>query len=322
MFNRVLVPLDGSSAAENVLPYVRGLVGSLQLPVLLLHVIDPEAKAVRKGQQTVRVPDTDAGRHAEDEYLSQGEAGSVADQATQRYLDAVAANFAGGPVGVETLVKRGPPAKVIVNEASIRPGTMIAMSTHGRTGIGRWLLGSVADRVLEVTDSPLLLVRATSADPTHTVAHFERVILPLDGSALAESALDIATWVATSLNVPLVITGVVRPVTTYYAVGQETDESLMTSMEAQESEEQELQEYLQGKVQQALANGVTDVSSSTPRGSPAAELIDLAQSHPHSIMVMSTHGRSGIGRWAMGSVTDRVVRHTGQPVLVLRSPSG
>jgi nucleotide-binding universal stress UspA family protein len=193
------------------------------------------------------------------------------------------------------------------------------MSTHGRTGIGRWLMGSVADRVLQVTDSPLLLVRGTSGDTTHTIAHFERVLLPLDGSALAESAFDTATWVASSLRVPLVITGVVRPVMAYYAVGQEGDESLMNSMEAQESEERSLQAYLQDKVQQALAQGVADVSSSMPRGFPAAELIDLAQSYPHSIMVMSTHGRSGISRWALGSVTDRVVRHTGQPVLVLRS---
>ena len=318
MFKQVLVPLDGSSTAESVLPYVRGLVGNVHTPVLLLHVIDPESKSARKQQMVERTPEV--GLHTEDEYLGQSEAGVLAGEVTQRYLDAVAATFTGGPVGVEPLVRTGPPAKVIVNEAAIRPGTLIAMSTHGRTGIGRWLLGSVADRVLQATDSPLLLVRGSDSNDMNRVAHFDRVILPLDGSALAETAFDAAIWVANTLRAPLLLIGVVRPMLTYYAT-EGAQEGLMSSMEAQESEEQVMQEYLQSKVEQARAQDVANVSSSMPRGFPAAELVDLAQGHPHGLMVMSTHGRSGLGRWALGSVTDRVVRHTDQPVLIIR-PSG
>ena len=319
MFKQVLVPLDGSPAAESVLPYVRGLAGGVHAPVLLLHVIDPEAKAARRQQVQERVQEQEPVRHAEDEYLSQSEATDLAGEVTQRYLAAVAATFTGGPVGVETLVRTGPPAKVIINQAAIRPGTLIAMSTHGRTGIGRWLLGSVADRVLQATDSPLLLVRGSAG--AHPVMRFDRVILPLDGSPLAETAFDLAVQVANSLRVPLLITGVVKPIITYYAAAG-AQEGLISSIGAQESEEQTMEDYLERKVQQARAQAVANVSSVMPRGFPAGELVDLAQSYPHSLTVMSTHGRSGLGRWALGSVTDRVVRHTDQPVLVVRSAGG
>ena len=314
MFKRVLVPLDGSPTAESVLPCIRGLVSSLHTPVALLHVVDSEAKVTRKQRAQEIV------HRAEDEYLSQSEASDLTGQVSQRYLDDIAATFTGGPVGVESLVRIGPPAKVIINQAAIRPGTLIAMSTHGRTGIGRWLLGSVADRVLQATDSPLLLVRGGPGHDIHRMEHFQRVILPLDGSPLAETAFESAVWIAQSLRVPLLIAGVVKLVITYY-VPEGIQEGLMSSMEDQESEEQAMQDYLELKVQEARARGVSTVESVMPRGFPAGELVALTQSHPHSLMVMTTHGRSGLGRWALGSVTDRVVRHTDQPVLIVRSTS-
>ena len=286
MYQRILVPLDGSSTAEAVLPYARALAQSWRIPVELLHAIESDPKRFEQ-----------------------------ASQASQQYLKGVAATFTDA-ASLETLDKPGKPAEVIVSEAAEKQDSLIAMSTHGRTGIGRWVMGSVADRVLQATDSSLLLVRGEGDSPSKDAAHFDCVILPLDGSALAEAAFESATGLAKGLALPLMIVRVVAPMVSYYPAGAG---GLTGLDEVLEGEEENARAYLEKMVRQASAQGVDQVTSSLLRGFPASELMDLAQEHPHSITVMSTHGRSGLGRWVMGSVTDRVARHTGQPVLVIRS---
>jgi len=159
MYKSILVPLDGSKLAEGVLPYARFLAEALKLPVDLLHVRD---------RQTV----------APSLYPTQG-----AD-----YLRRVAAGLPAS-LEVSCAVESGSAAEAILDRGSKDPAALIAMATHGQTGARRWLLGSVAQKVLQSTKNPLLLIRPREDASAPSAAKFASLIVPLDGSHLAEKTL-------------------------------------------------------------------------------------------------------------------------------------
>ena len=155
MYSRILVPLDGSELAEAVLSTAHALAGM--------------------GPGTL--------------YLVRAVAASNEPEA-RRYLKRLAVYLREHGVVVEAQALRGQPVAVVVEEAARREVDLIVMSTHGRAGAGRWVLGSVADEVLHRTACPVLLLRTGQAG---LAARPRRVLVPLDGSELAEHALAHAT---------------------------------------------------------------------------------------------------------------------------------
>ena len=145
MYTRLLIPLDGSKTAETALPYARFLAGRLRLPVELLHVID----VAELGR---RIPPDKA------EFLNDILANAI--RRTDDYLKSLAATFRDIPVNC-TVEKGAATAELIIDKAAADPGTLIDMATHGYSGIKRWLLGSVSEKVLRGARNPVLLVRAT-----------------------------------------------------------------------------------------------------------------------------------------------------------------
>ena len=282
MYKRILVPLDGSKLSESVLPYARFFASGLQLPIDLLHVNDPEMRG-------------------------------IATQGTD-YLTGVAASFSNS--AVDCFIENGRAAEVIIDRASKNPGTLITMATHGRSGAPRWLLGSVAQKVLQAVKSPLLLIRAKKETRPGEEVAIGNVIVPLDGSHLAESIFPHVRYLAGHLNLEVVLIRSYIVPTTGYFVG--TGLLPPAIGELANKIKQEITEYLQGKVEQLRAEGIDRVSCLALEGSGPGEIIDLAQKTSDNIVAMSTHGRSGMGRWVLGSVTDRVVAYCGDPVLVIR----
>ena len=141
MYSKLLIPLDGSKTAEKVLPFARILAGALKLPIELLEVVDIGAATAHIAADKAR-------------YLARIIAES--ESASREHLDEIAATFAGFPVNCK--VERGRPADVIIERAEAEKGTLIAMATHGRSGINRWLMGSVADRVVHYSHIPVMLI--------------------------------------------------------------------------------------------------------------------------------------------------------------------
>ena len=172
MYTRLLIPLDGSQIAEQVLPYGRFLAKALAVPVELLGTVDP-------------VPLADFAESWERSDLD----GLIAEETkhTSGYLEAAARSFAGAEV--KCSVEKGTPDEVIIEKAAADEKTLIVMATHGRSGIQRWLLGSVADKVLHGASNNLLLVRASEQGKTDGEAVLKTAVVPLDGSVLAERAL-------------------------------------------------------------------------------------------------------------------------------------
>jgi nucleotide-binding universal stress UspA family protein len=298
MYTRMLIPLDGSKTAENVLPYGRILARTFQIPVELMEVLDIAGMASHVAAEKARRLDT---------VVTEGE------RSSEQYLKKIASSFSG--VNVGCTVERGRPEDVIVEKAAADKTTLIAMATHGRSGMSRWLLGSIAEKVLRAATNPLLLVRASEEALTEGEAVFRSIIVPLDGSELAESVLPTAVKFARLFNVGMVLFRTYElPASAYY--GREN--YLPNYEELKNRVKEQAQDYLDKRIEAIKAEGVQRVSSVLIEGSGPNEIIDYARKTPNALITMCTHGRSGVKRWVLGSVTEKVVRHSGDPVLVMR----
>jgi nucleotide-binding universal stress UspA family protein len=201
---------------------------------------------------------------------------------------------------------------------------MIAMSTHGRQGIGRWALGSVADRVLQASNNPLLLVRAKGDVPA-PAPKLENVIVALDGSDLAEQVLPYVTPLAKALDLKLLLVRVTLSPGEYhrYFGGQPRDEEATSFLtlyeEFSETVDTEAKIYLHETAARLKKEGIAAVEEHLMHGNPAEEIVGFARATPNTLVAMTSHGRTGIKRWVLGSVADRVIRDSGDPVLLIRA---
>ena len=288
MIKRILVPLDGSGTAEAALAYAE------MLPSQLATLLQVEPNTT--GLMVASTPEQEEWRSARDADVS-----AYLEQAGERLRKQ-------GRV-VESAVAFGDPADWII--ASAGDADLIVMTTHGRGAGGRALFGSVADRVARHAPVPTLLVRGhdAAAGPPQVA----RVIVTLDGSALADRALPVAASVARDLGVPIHLLWVLD------------DDVVRASVEAgiaaagayakaQDDARRQAKEDLQTRVQ-TLCNQDITASAQILTGSPAVALLDVITLT--DLVVMTTHGRGGVRRWLLGSVADKLVREAAAPVLLV-----
>lgn len=295
MLDKVLVPLDGSPQAEEALPYAKAIGRDEGTSITLYHVVDLE---------TLERHDPDHAPFIEQMLMR-------AETRARDYLHSLQTNSLSVVPRTDVKLGTGPAAKTIVDDAVSGGYDVIAMSTHGRSGLERWVLGSVADKVLHSTTLPLLLVHPGEPTPTQAPeVTLRRVLVPLDGSELAEQAIPYAIELAKRLNVHIELLRVVR-----YQMGAGfglyvEDPSGML--------EEAVKSYLSEIEKQVREKGV-QTSANVLWGFPGARVVDAAQAEPGTIVVMSSHGRSGVGRWVLGSIADKIVRSADVPVLIVHS---
>ena len=313
--NTILVPLDGSALAEQVLPYVRTLAPLLGVGVRLLNVISDETH---------------------DSLLAEGIAASygvIDPLATQRerehrslttrthhaegYLDSHAMLLRGQGIDVETDVRWGPAPDLIVEAAEGLDITMIAMATHGYSGLRRWALGSVTDKVLHATATPVFVVRGSKPAPVDPVT-FERVMVPLDGSPMAAQALPLAADLAERAQAELLLMQAVEvSIDAYPSIAPLGRPDLMPS-EVLRMLRLRAGQQLEAQATMLRKRGL-HVVSHVLNGHAAEAIIDEATQRPVDLLVMATHGYSGLKRWALGSVTDKVLHAATTPLLLVRA---
>jgi nucleotide-binding universal stress UspA family protein len=298
MYSKILVPLDGSATAEAVLPYVEALAQGFKCAVELISVIDTRSTRINfAGGET----------HRADEIIAAEETRSAA------YLEQVAKRLE--RFSTERSITHGAPEEVILETAAKDPNTLVAMATHGRSGVKRWLMGSIAEKVLRGTSNPLFLVRAAGAR-TSPQKIINSIIVPLDGSPLAEKILPAVSRWARALDLEVTLIRACEfPDAAYLANAgllRPDYEALRTSIRG------EAADYLKAKENSLVAEGVRTVSTVILEGAAADEIISYGQTAPRAMIAMSTHGRTGVQRWILGSVTEKVVRHGDDPVLVVR----
>jgi nucleotide-binding universal stress UspA family protein len=299
MFSKLLIPLDGSKTAEKALPYARYLAQDKNLLIELLAVVDVANMATHITAERALHLDTMV---------------DDAVRASEKYLQAIAGTLPAAKI--KSVVESGRPEEVIIEKAAAEQNTLITMATHGRSGMNRWLLGSVAEKVLRGTSNPVLLIRARENTRTEDGPTLKSLIVPLDGSDLAERVLPTAVELAKQRNLEIVLIRAYNIPTTAYA-GVEgyalPMDDLLKGMR------EEACEYLENKATDVKKLGIGRVSFTAKEGLAADEIISFAKTLPGGLIAMSTHGRSGVRRWVLGSITETVVRHSENPVLVIRA---
>lgn len=297
MFSRIMVPLDGSPLAEAVLPYATLLAKACSAQIDLVSVLDT------------------GGLHAEPQH--QATIDQVAERAqleAETYLNDVTNRLEAQKLTVQSNVLLGRPAETLASYAESSGADLIAMSTHGRSGIGRWLIGSVTDRVLHLSSIPMLIIRPAETAPA-AEPRIGTILVPLDGSNLSESALPYARDLARRLRARVVLVQALEQA--LGAVGDLASEPMLIDVTA--DAEAAAKHRLSG-IADGLRAGNLICEVIVLTGQPAASIVELASHQSDGMIVMTSHGRSGLGRAFLGSVTDRVVQGSRGPVLVIRPP--
>jgi nucleotide-binding universal stress UspA family protein len=302
METRILVPLDGSSLAERALSCAVTLAQGLRAELDLLRAvwIPPDVLA-RLSEAAVELDVISGGLEAE----------------AEEYLSALVEQLADADLDVRPVVEHGPAAETILDYARQAGISHIVMATHGYSGIRHWTHGSVAERVLQTATVPLLLVRVGEQDAEkdwRQPTSCQRILVPLDGSPMAEKILPVVTSVARALGAELVLFQV--PIA--HVSGWMTGEWYLPVQGVLETAEEDAEAYLSG-VADRLAQEGLEVSRATAIGSVANCIIEYAEANRVDLVAMSTHGRTGLARWALGSVADRVLRAGSTPILLVRA---
>ena len=310
MYSKVIVPLDGSDLAEQALPYAELVAKSISAPVELVQAYD----IMPFSGQRVRSP----------QVIGQLDAGGR--RRAVEAMEPARQSLEAAGVSVNLVAQRGAAADTIVAQAGTDPDALVVMCTHGRGGISRWVMGSVTDKVLHTIPNPMLIVRATVTGPASPSSSVRSVVVPLDGSPLSELAVPHAVNVAGALTAAITLLRV-TPTEAYYQrqftavspeMGAIPDFEPASPQEMAAEDIEIVNGYLQDLSNRMAidhAHGV--VPSHVVEDNVAQSIIALASAEP-SLVVMTTHGRSGVGRVVLGSVTDRVIRHSNVPVLVIR----
>jgi nucleotide-binding universal stress UspA family protein len=206
-------------------------------------------------------------------------------------------------------VQLGVPSEIIVETARRCHAMLIAMATHGASGLRRWALGSVTDKVVQAAATPVLVVRGSAE--TQPPPKLDRILVPLDGSEFAKQALPLAGELAASANAELVLFQAVSPtLEIYHGMRLPEDTVAMicdqgrTNLEALAAD---------------LRSHAIPVETALVVGNAAEQIVEAAAEQHADLLVMATHGYSGIKRWALGSVADKVLHAARTPLLLIRA---
>jgi nucleotide-binding universal stress UspA family protein len=286
MLNKIIIPLDGSDLAERALSPAIQLARRAEAPVILVRSIEPE-----------RIVVTDI--YALGSYGAARPTHSVeqARKNAEAYLKRVSKQKVPEGLMVRSEVKEGDPAAMIVETAHAASAGLIVMSSHGYSGVTRWVQGSVAERVLHETPCPVLIVRSEKP--------IQHILIPLDGSPLSERVLPIATEVAKHLQCKVTFLRAIQPA---LSVDLESLEKIERGLGRSYQEEihQGSQDYLQPFADKYRPH-LPEVNTIVMHGPTAQGILDYAALHDVDLIAMSTHGRTGFQRWVYGSVTEKVL---------------
>jgi nucleotide-binding universal stress UspA family protein len=301
MTSRILVPLDGSALAERALSCAVMLAQGLSADLVLFRAV------------SIPLDFKDVLRDVPQDVEAQME--QLENEASD-YLDEVASHINEFGLNVCTVVECGPAAEAIVDYAEQTGIQQIVMATHGYSGISRWRHGSVAERVLQSAGVPVLLVRAgeEKTDDIRQAMQCQRIMVPLDGSSVAEQVLPPAISVAQALDAEIVLFRV--PIA--HISGSLSGDWALPLEGTLETANGIAGVYLDSVAEHLREQGI-EVSTAMRMGGVANVIIEYAEANEIDLIAMCTHGRTGLARWTLGSVADRVLRAGRIPLLLVRA---
>lgn len=299
---RILVPLDGSPLADQALAYAAAIAGPDDDIRLLYVAPSPQPPQSLRGL-SIAMTEQDVARYEEQ---------------AEKVTSASAAVWGGilGDVIQETAY--GDPATHILATVKKHEIDLIIMASHGRGAVGRWRFGSVTDRVVRSSCAPVLVVRPQDALESFGPANIFRIIVPLDGSERAAAALPVAGFLAKRLRKPVALLQVtpdgMLPLVAFGAIAAE-----IVAHDAALAAEHAAVQTLE-KATADLEKMEVAVSWDVETGDPFERISEHAKNG--DVIVLASHGRSGVTRWMLGSVAEKLIRMADAPVLVVRSTTG
>ena len=275
MIEKIVVPLDGSVTAEAVLPHVRRL----------LRLEDAEAVFVR-AENPAPV----------ENYVPVAEAALAA---AREYVAGIRERFEKEGAKARSVARLGAPASVILDVIREEKASLVAMATHGRTGLRRLLFGSVAEQLLRKSTVPVLAVRPFwSYELARPDLGIKNILVPLDGSTTSRAILPRVAEFARLFGARAILLHALDP-------KRPADRAGMA-------------DYLKEAAAELRKEKVESISI-LDEGTPAKMIQDTARAHEVDLVAMTTHGRSGVSRIITGSVTEEVLRETRIPLLTVRA---
>jgi nucleotide-binding universal stress UspA family protein len=278
MFDKIVVPLDGSKLAEVALPYAEELGAKMGSDIVLLTVLESEE------------PPEYEKRHR---YIKKIE--ELTKYHTHKYLD----NGNCKDIEVISSIRTGNPVQGITEYTLLKAFPLVVMASHGRSGISRWTVGSVADKVVRFSSfQPVMLIRARqSHSDIREKRILKKALVPLDGSIVSEAVIPHIAEIARSLQMEL----------TLLQVAPKTNHTDMVNTEA----------YLQSVCEELKAEGVNaDYKVST--GAVAETIIDMADDLAFDLVAMSTRGMNRNDLFSLGSVAQKVFLGGNTPLLLIK----
>ena len=294
MFEKILLPLDGSELSEITIPYGEELAYKFGSELILYH--------------------------------ARGQGNEELEHVHQTYLDRLAETIKqnitkSGSKGVKVTIKvqAGGSAQNICNFVSDNKIDLIIMSAVSASGlkIGK-MLGSVTDHVCHIVPIPVMLIRPNNVPRANKKEKLiNNILIPLDGSDLSKLALPIGEKLSTKLKVPITIfemAEMIRPYNTWAGYGPIVDYTQLDEAAKKQTNEE------MAALNMELKQKGVDVTNVVTSGFDAAiEIEKLCKKRGIDLVIMSTHGRSGLSRWMIGSVAEKVLRYGEVPLLLINA---
>lgn len=278
MYNKVVVPLDGSALAEVALPYAEEMAGKMGSKITLLSVLASQDAEQESDIHRYLTRVIDHTRHQVTKYTEPLEKEDIK---------------------VESATRAGNPAEEILDFVTKGSPCLTVMATHGRSGLTRWAVGSVADKIVRASNmQPVLLIRANGAHPDVRAKRIlKRILIPLDGSSGSEAVIPHIIQIAGSLKMEVFFTKAIKRVNNGY---------------------KEAEEYLQEWCHRVEEKSI-QAQYHIRTGPAAEEIIDLADELASDIVAMTTRGQSSTSLWPLGSVAQKILLAGNTPLLLIKA---
>lgn len=316
MYRSILVPLDGSSFSEHALPIAGeiALRSGAMLRLVHVHTLSPSPISI-EGQPVIGENLASLSREHEHTYLARvkHQLASIAGphlKLTVEVLDR----------SLESLVNE-PLAVFLANYILTTGVDLVVMTTHGRSGLARFWLGSVADTLVRQNSVPILFLRPTDSPTDYAQPpSLKKILVPLDGSSLAEQILEPALVLGELMQAEYTLLRVVKPV--HFASFSASSQIDRLDREINRAMETEATNYL-SRVAQRLQRAKHQIRTQVRFAqNPANAILEEVQNQGIDLIALATHGRRGWVRFTLGSVADKVLRGTVTPVLMYRPSEG
>ncbi len=301
MFEKILLPLDGSELAEAAVPYVSDLAGQLDAEVFLLHVCPPE--------------------HQQYLHMHQIYMNSIADNLRAR-IEQLSEGKRKAKVQSEAI--SGEATKIIFDYVKLKDISMVAITNYGSSGFRPWAIGNVADKIIRGVGVATLLVKIKDRNlKTDQKVSIKKILLPLDSSDASKISVQYAVPLAKKLNAGITLFSMTH---TSYAqningagMGTAMGAGIGVNWDAIDAAAKKYtEEYLETVEVDIRKEGVAVDHVSNIGLDAAYEILELEKKIPADLIVMATRGRSSIARWALGSVAEKVLREGTQPILMIK----